>query len=285
MGKLAEINKSTQGAYNESMAEQIRNGQACFLNAIKGWELLNLSPYNFKTGKIYEGQNFVFLLSKAIKHNSGAFLTFKQVTELGGKINEGATAARIIFWSFSEAKDKESGEALLNAKGDPYKYAFLKRFNVFNITETSLADLPSIAPQREQTQKAREAVVAFVKNNLHRLENVKNDGLDFNRFLAFFGYQEANKKEQSMGTSWDNLKNAMVGELLNLLICSKIGADFYPVASHLKDKWAELIDNGYIDFLKVAKTAKSIAEEMMAWENLDKISHEPLKLNAGLLSA
>lgn len=66
----------------------------------------------------------------------------------------------------------------------------------------------------------------------------------------------------------------MTGELVNLLISARIGADFSPIATDYQEKWAQLIEDDMLDFLKVAKHAKKIADEMMEWQNLDKIEGE-----------
>lgn len=267
MGKLSEFNKNTQDAYNAKMAEQIANGGACFLRPIKGWELLNLSPYNYKSGKIYEGQNFVNLLNTAINYTNGAFLTFNQLKELGGKVNEGEHAQSVIFWSFSEAKD-ENGEKLLNKKGECYTYAFLKRFNVFNIAQTTLADLPTQSPKAQNVEQMRQAVLNFCANNKGLFENVAN----YNEFLAIFGEHKAQLKDDDMRTSWDVAKSCLIGELVNLFICAKIGADFNPIFANYQSTWAELISGGVFCFLKCAKIAKEIGEEILTWQTLDKVA-------------
>ena len=284
MGKIAEFNRNTQAEFNEMMAEQLLKGESILQRKITGAEFLHLSPYSLKSGKIYEGVNFITLLPVALAKLTGAFLTFNQIRELGGKVLEGSKAHKIIFWSFSEAKD-ENGDAILNKKGDPYSYAFLKRYNVFNLADTSLKDTPQEAPQREQIVQMRESICEFVKANLKRLENPQGDGLDFNRFLACIGYHDSQRAETDMATSYDIPKHALVGELVNLFISAKIGGDFNPIlAPKFSSKWANLLNSGYIDFLKAAKVAKKIGEEMLTWEALSKVESESLK-NIELLTA
>lgn len=291
MAKLAEINKKTGQAYNEQIARQIREGEAYFLRSIKGWEFLNLAPYNFKSGKAYEGQNFIFLLPLALHYQNGAFLTFKQIKEFDGMVNEGETASSIVFWSFNE-KSKDEAKALApsanmetaknlpttkESKEKKVTYAFLKRYNVFNLAQTTMAQIPTKTPPREKTDEAREAIFKFAEANKSILKDPKGDGLDFNRFLVAYGYQRAIKDEinsQTSWASWDKARGAMTGELVNLLISARIGADFSPIATDYQEKWAQLIEDDMLDFLKVAKHAKKIADEMMEWQNLDKIEGE-----------
>ena len=267
MGKLSLYNKGTQDNYNARIALEIQSGTACFLRSINGWELLNLAPYNYKSGKIYEGQNFVNLLNSAISYKSGAFLTFNQIKEMGGFVKDGQQAQQVIFWNFAEKYDKETGEKVLG-KDDktPIKYAFLKRFNVFNIAQTTLEDLPTKSPAPKDTEQLQGAVLNFVNNN-QGLINAKS----YNEFFAKWATQKANEIEDNMCEHW-GLKVCLIAELVNLFICAKIGADFNPIYNHHQEMWAKCLENGFLDFIKCAKTAKKIGDEMLTWQNLKRIS-------------
>ena len=266
MGKLSLFNKSTQENYNAKMAQEIQSGTAVFLRPIKSWELL--SPYNYKSGKIYEGQNFINLLNSAITHKNGAFLTYKQIQELGGFVKENAKAQEIIFWSFSEKHDKETGQKMLGKDDAPIKYAFLKRFNVFNLAQTTLENLPTKSPAPQDTEQLRQAVLNFVKCNQGLIS-----ANSYNEFFAKWAMQKVNEREDNMATSWCVAKSCLIAELVNLFICSKIGADFNPVfANEYQEMWAGLFANGYLDFLKCAKIAKETGDEMLTWQNLNKLS-------------
>lgn len=267
MGKLSLFNKQTQESVNAKIAEEILNGTACFLRPINGWELLNLAPYNYKSGKIYEGQNFINLLNSAINYKCGAFLTYKQIGELGGFLKDGQKAQQVIFWSFNEKHDKETGQKLLGKDDAPIKYAFLKRFNVFNLAQTTLEDLPTQSPAPKDTEQLQKAVLDFVNNN-QGLISAKS----YNEFFAKWAAGRAYMKEDNMATSWCMAKSYLIAELVNLFICSKIGADFNPIYNEYQEMWAGLFANGYLDFIKCAKIAKEIGDEMLTWQNLEKIS-------------
>lgn len=267
MGKLSLYNKSTQENFNAKIAFEIQSGTACFLRQIKGWELLNLAPYNYKSGKIYEGQNFVNLLNSAISYKSGAFLTYKQIQELGGFVKDGQQAQQIIFWSFSEKCDKETGQKVLGKDETPIKYAFLKRFNVFNLAQTTLEDLPTKSPAPKDTEQLQAAVLDFVNCNQGFIS-----ANSYNEFFAKWAQQRIKVKEDNMATSWCVAQACLIAELVNLFICSKIGADFNPVfANEYQEMWAGLFANGYLDFLKCAKIAKETGDELLTWQNLEKL--------------
>lgn len=265
MGKLSLFNKSTQENFNAKIALEIQNGTAVFLRPIKSWELL--SPYNYKSGKIYEGQNFVNLLNSAITHKNGAFLTYKQIQELGGFVKENAKAQEIIFWSFSEKHDKETGQKMLGKDDAPIKYAFLKRFNVFNLAQTTLENLPTKSPAPQDTEQLRQAVLNFVNCNQGLIS-----ANSYNEFFAKWAAGRAYMKEDNMATSWCMAKSYLIAELVNLFICSKISADFTPIYSEYQEMWAGLFANGYLDFIKCAKIAKETSDELLTWQNLEKLS-------------
>ncbi|VGO14434.1 DNA primase TraC [Pontiella desulfatans] len=109
----------------------------------KPWTSLSLMPKNLVTKKNYRGVN-VFLLHM-LGYSSPYFLSFKQVTALGGKVRKGEKSCPVVFWRFVEAQEQD----------DPKKgYAFLRYYNVFNTEQCEGLEgkVPVVEiPKREHT--------------------------------------------------------------------------------------------------------------------------------------
>jgi antirestriction protein ArdC len=91
----------------------------------KPWKARTGLPRNFVSQKPYRGIN-VFLLI-AMSYESPLWLTFRQVSQLGGSVRKGEKACPIVFWKQTTVEDKESGE--------PKKKRLLRFYHVFNVTQ------------------------------------------------------------------------------------------------------------------------------------------------------
>lgn len=69
------------------------------------------------------------LLNQMLLEHKGEYATFKQWTELGGKIKKGAKAEIVVFWKLYPVKDEVDGEE--QVKNIPV----LKYYNVFHISQ------------------------------------------------------------------------------------------------------------------------------------------------------
>lgn len=94
-------------------------------------------PVNALTGRAYRGCNVMLLL--ATPFHSRGWLTFKQVSSIGGKVKKGAKASDIFFFTTVEVEkeDRTTGEKV---KVD---VPCLKNFKVFNLEQ---CELPEDAP-------------------------------------------------------------------------------------------------------------------------------------------
>jgi antirestriction protein ArdC len=81
---------------------------------------------NAVTGHKYRGVNVLML---ALFGSDTHYLSFKQIQAAGGRINEGAKAQQIVFWSIID-KDKNG------AKLDKKRF-FLRYYNVFALKDTT----------------------------------------------------------------------------------------------------------------------------------------------------
>jgi antirestriction protein ArdC len=91
----------------------------------KPWTARTGLPRNYVSRKPYRGIN-VFLLI-AMSYESPLWLTFRQVSKLGGSVRKGEKACPVVFWKQLVIKDKESGET--------EKIPMLRFFHVFNVAQ------------------------------------------------------------------------------------------------------------------------------------------------------
>lgn len=73
------------------------------------------------TGKAYS------LLNQMLLGRAGEYLTFKQVQTEGGYVRKGERSKMIVFWTWIEKEDEETGEIA--------QVPFLKYYNVFHIDQ------------------------------------------------------------------------------------------------------------------------------------------------------
>lgn len=79
---------------------------------------------NYVSRKPYKGINTLLL------DQPGEYLTFKQCESLGGKVKKGEKSNMIVFFTFSERKEKGS-----NGEDKIISFPVLKYYNVFHITQ------------------------------------------------------------------------------------------------------------------------------------------------------
>lgn len=93
-------------------------------------------PMNFISKKKYRGIN-VFTLAYAQQergYTSNKWLTFKQVSELGGSVRKGERAELVIFFTFKEKEQEESDKTEV--------IPILRYYNVFNLCQCEGIELP-----------------------------------------------------------------------------------------------------------------------------------------------
>ena len=104
--------------YNQ-IVNQMNKGTLPWRKAWKG-----SAPKNGKSGHKYSGIN-LFLLSCSGFADQRWF-TYKQLSELGGKVKTGEKSHQVVFWQMSTYEDKN---------GDKKTIPFLKYYNVFNFEQ------------------------------------------------------------------------------------------------------------------------------------------------------
>ena len=88
-------------------------------------------PQNLISKKPYRGINVFLLASLNYFHNQ--FLTYKQLTELGGTVNEGEKSHMVVFWKWPDANNVEENVLKKETKKTP----LLRYYKVYNVKQCS----------------------------------------------------------------------------------------------------------------------------------------------------
>ena len=125
----------TQDKFNELTAKliaTIENGEVGeWLKPFRSGGI----PRNHATHKPYRGLNvfFLWMIAQEKGYKTNQWLTFNQVSALGGKVLKGEVSTPIFFFKFLDIKEEnEMGE--MEEKHIP----LLKTYTVFNIDQTTL---------------------------------------------------------------------------------------------------------------------------------------------------
>lgn len=119
-------------------------------NAVGDIEL----PYNYKSKERYNGVN-VFMLSAMMSYKGykqNAWLTFKQASEMGGKVIKKEKGTQVVFWRpylFDKVKEKPVYKftAAMQADTDRYELRFLlKTSYVWNLDQIEGIDIEVTEP-------------------------------------------------------------------------------------------------------------------------------------------
>ena len=106
--------------------------------------------YNRVSGKSYS------MLNQMLLEQEGEYLTFHQITDLGGKIKEGAKSEIVVFFKMNEHEvENEEGEKEIK------KYPVLRYYRVFHISQVD-----GIEPLEPKT------INANLDDDFHEVEEV-----------------------------------------------------------------------------------------------------------------
>ncbi|HEX3857860.1 MAG TPA: zincin-like metallopeptidase domain-containing protein [Verrucomicrobiae bacterium] len=115
----------------------------------KPWKARTGLPRNFVSKNPYRGINIFLLL--AMMYESPFWITFRQVSQLGGSVRKGEKACPVVFWKQTTSEDKQSGEQ---------KKKYLLRFyHVFNVSQCDGLKIGS-EPVQENIIAKPEDIVA-----------------------------------------------------------------------------------------------------------------------------
>ena len=115
----------------------------------KPWKARTGLPRNFVSKNPYRGINVFLLL--AMMYESPFWITFRQVSQLGGSVRKGEKACPVVFWKPTTGEDKKTGE-------EKKKY-LLRFYHVFNVSQCDGLKI-SAEPVQENVIAKPEDIVA-----------------------------------------------------------------------------------------------------------------------------
>ena len=121
------------------------------------------------TGKPYS------LLNQMLLGRPGEYLTFKQVSDEGGYVRRGEKAHMIVFWTWIDKEDEETGETT--------QIPFLKYYNIFHIDQTEGIAARHMIPTPNPAsadETAENIIAAYVKREGVSLEHREGDAAYYN---------------------------------------------------------------------------------------------------------
>lgn len=137
------------------------------LNWVKEWKTRKAgSPMNGLTKKPYEGINF-FLLSM---HNycSPYWLTYKQVTDMGGNVKKGEKATMIVFWKMNTYTKTNVATNEEETKNVP----LLRYYNVFNVEQCENIVIKEDVEPMQYNDNERIEIAEKICYNYQRKEDL-----------------------------------------------------------------------------------------------------------------
>ena len=144
------MSKSVYEMVTERIIEELEKGSTPWERT---WRGTRSGAYNFVTKRSYSLMNQMML-----KHR-GAYGTFKQWTEKGGKIRKGEKSEIVVFWKFQiiEEENEKTGEK------EEKKIPMLRYYNVFHISqvdgvELKEEELPEVEPIESAEKIKRDYV-------------------------------------------------------------------------------------------------------------------------------
>lgn len=112
-------------------------------------------PRNAVTKKEYRGMN-IFLLA-SMGYTNPYWLSFKQCSDLGGKVKKGERSSICVYWQITEKEELDPETKKMEKK----KRFLLRYYNVFNVSQCE--GLPEIYEEKIETRSKGEAIKSCEK--------------------------------------------------------------------------------------------------------------------------
>lgn len=115
-------------------------------------------PANLITQREYRGLNVFTLASQGFP--SRFWLTFNQVSKLGGKIRKGEKSSPVIFWNVGDEQEATTQDGTKQTTR-PF---LLRYYSVFNLSQSEGIDIPESVLQETRTNDPIETCEQIVTN-------------------------------------------------------------------------------------------------------------------------
>ena len=221
-------------------------------------------PQNFVSKKSYHGINVLLLAGS--EHSSPNWLTFNQVSKLGGSVKKGAKSMPVVFWKlnkYEREKTMPDGSTKIEEKSFP----MLRYYRVFNIEDTTL-EVPKVKFTKKQSIKECEKVLKGYKNRpglinamkasytvitdkvkMPKMERFDKAENYYSTLFHEFNHSTGHKKrlDRDMSGSFGNVKYAKE-ELI-----AELGASFLCAITHIETKTLDNAASYIKSWLKALK--------------------------------
>lgn len=132
----------------------------------KPWTGVRAGAFNRVSKRPYS------LLNQMLLKHTGEYATFKQWSELGGKIKKGAKSEIIVFWKITEIEEENEDNEKVKKN-----IAILRYYNVFHISQVEgVKPLESPFPEVEPIEEADRIINDYVeREHIDFTECASND--------------------------------------------------------------------------------------------------------------
>lgn len=134
----------------------------------KPWNGVVSGAYNRVSKKPYSMLNQMLLM------HDGEYATYKQWSDLGGKVKKGEKAEMVVFWKMFQVEETKDGK--IEKKTIP----LLKYINVFHVSQIDGVEPKDLKPVEHNPVEEAEKI----KNDYVRRENIRIEELESDR--AFY---------------------------------------------------------------------------------------------------
>lgn len=147
----------------ERILEKMKEG---YIPWKKPW-IGSAGSYNIISKKTYSITNQILL------DHRGAYATFKQWQDLGGRIKKGAKSEIVIFWKMQEIEEKDEDSGEIRKKNVP----LLRYYRVFHISDVEGVEQPEKEEKfdTEPIQAAEDLLDSYIRREKITL-NILKDG-------------------------------------------------------------------------------------------------------------
>lgn len=131
-------------------------------------------PLNLVSKKPYRGIN-TFMLSMA-GYSSPYWASYKQIISLGGQVNKGEKGWPVVFWTWLDKTDNETGDIT------PRQIPFMRYYTAFNLDQTTGVDVKKIPSLNVKLSKAK--IISECENIIKNMP--KKPEIVFNEPRAYY---------------------------------------------------------------------------------------------------
>lgn len=212
------------------------------------------------TGKQYS------FINQCLLGKPGEYYTFKQITDLGGKVKKGEKAQKIVFWKVYEKETEELDE---NGKKKVEKIPVLKWYSVFDIDQTEGIEAKynktfdvDTSDDDESEELVydymdRENIVFDVCKGNVPYYNLKTDVISMPEVMSFKSSEDyfsevfhqmvkSTANEKRLNRDVDSVKENLIGELGACSLCNIMGLEtkdtFDNSAAYIQG-WIDALEN------------------------------------------